>query len=164
MCANSDGSGMTAQMRRFTWAFAGRLCDKYHNLMSWFILEYTHKLSLSMSKLTKWNMRPGKTQISLCVHMCSVIRYFAWHKMGCKGTKYKESYCSHPWSSVSMFAFPWHCVKSFMFKLFKSSCFDNQSSGSIHILTIGTLEGLLSFLTPGSMPRDGARGQNLGHL
>ena len=27
---------MTAQMRRLAWAFAGRLCDKYHNLMSWF--------------------------------------------------------------------------------------------------------------------------------
>ena len=34
MCANSEGSGETAQMRRPDWAFAGRLCDKYHNLMS----------------------------------------------------------------------------------------------------------------------------------
>ena len=33
MCANSDGSGKTARM--LTWAFAGRLCDKYHSLMSW---------------------------------------------------------------------------------------------------------------------------------
>ena len=24
-------------MRRLAWAFAGRLCDKYHNLMSWLI-------------------------------------------------------------------------------------------------------------------------------
>ena len=30
----SEGSGETAQMRRLAWAFAGRLCDKYHNLMS----------------------------------------------------------------------------------------------------------------------------------
>ena len=30
MCANSEGSGLA-------WAFAGRLCDKYLNLMSWLI-------------------------------------------------------------------------------------------------------------------------------
>ena len=35
MCANREGSGETARMRRLAWAFAGRLCDKYHNLMSW---------------------------------------------------------------------------------------------------------------------------------
>ena len=35
ICANSEGSGETARMRRFAWAFAGRICDKYHNLMSW---------------------------------------------------------------------------------------------------------------------------------
>ena len=44
MCANSEGSGETARMRRLAWVFAGRLCDKYHNLMSWlkcaFILIY----------------------------------------------------------------------------------------------------------------------------
>ena len=34
MCANSEGSGETARMRRLAFAFAGRLCDKYHNLMS----------------------------------------------------------------------------------------------------------------------------------
>ena len=38
MCANSEGSGETVRMRRLAWAFAGRLCDKYHNLMSWLIL------------------------------------------------------------------------------------------------------------------------------
>ena len=35
MRANSEGSGETALMRRLAWAFAGRLCDKYHNIMSW---------------------------------------------------------------------------------------------------------------------------------
>ena len=35
MCVNSEGSGETARMRRLAWAFAGRQCDKYHNLMSW---------------------------------------------------------------------------------------------------------------------------------
>ena len=32
---DSEGSGETARMRRLDWAIAGRLCDKYHNLMSW---------------------------------------------------------------------------------------------------------------------------------
>ena len=36
MWANSEGSCETARMRRL--AFAGRLCDKYHYLMSWLIL------------------------------------------------------------------------------------------------------------------------------
>ena len=37
---NSECSGATMQMRRLTWAFADRLCDKYHNLMSWLISWY----------------------------------------------------------------------------------------------------------------------------
>ena len=35
MCANSEGSGETARMQSLAWAFAVRLCDSYHNLMSW---------------------------------------------------------------------------------------------------------------------------------
>ena len=35
MCVNSEGSGEIEWNRRLIWAFAGRLCDKYHNLMSW---------------------------------------------------------------------------------------------------------------------------------
>ena len=35
MCATSEGSGETARMRTLAWAFAVRLCDKYHNLVSW---------------------------------------------------------------------------------------------------------------------------------
>ena len=35
MSANSEGSGETVRMRRLARGFAGRLCDKYHNLMSW---------------------------------------------------------------------------------------------------------------------------------
>ena len=37
MCVTSKGSGKTARMRRLALAFAGRLCDKYHNAMSWLI-------------------------------------------------------------------------------------------------------------------------------
>ena len=32
---NNEGSGKTARMCRLAWAFAGCLCDMYHNLMSW---------------------------------------------------------------------------------------------------------------------------------
>ena len=35
MYANSKGSGETLRMHRLAWAFVGRLCNKYHNLMSW---------------------------------------------------------------------------------------------------------------------------------
>ena len=31
MCANSEGSGETAQMHSLAWAFTGHLCDKNHN-------------------------------------------------------------------------------------------------------------------------------------
>ena len=31
----------TARMRRLVWAFAGRLCYKYHNLMSWLKSSFT---------------------------------------------------------------------------------------------------------------------------
>ena len=45
MCANSEGSGETVRMRGLAWAFAGRLCDKYHNLMSW--LKYADYFDVS---------------------------------------------------------------------------------------------------------------------
>ena len=32
---DSVGFGETARMRRLAWAFAGRLCDKGNNRMSW---------------------------------------------------------------------------------------------------------------------------------
>ena len=40
MCANSEGCGEHVRMHMLAWAFAGRLCDKYHNLMSW--LKYSY--------------------------------------------------------------------------------------------------------------------------
>ena len=48
-----------------------------------------------------------------------------------------------PQSSAS--AFPSHCDKVLYFKFSKSSYLDSHSSESIHICTIGTLEGWLSF-------------------
>ena len=37
MWATSKGCGDAARMWRLAWAFASRLCDKYHNIMSWLI-------------------------------------------------------------------------------------------------------------------------------
>ena len=45
MCANSEGSCETVRMHRLAWAFTGRLCDKYHNLMSWLICPLPDNLS-----------------------------------------------------------------------------------------------------------------------
>ena len=72
MCANSEGSGETARMRRFAWALAGRLCDKYYNIMSWlnccyfFIL--TGPLEILGSDIWKQNTAhiPGQGGIEGC--------------------------------------------------------------------------------------------------
>ena len=53
MCANSEeGSGETVRMRRLTGAFAGRLCDKYHNLMSWLKWCFTSQWKLDKNLKT----------------------------------------------------------------------------------------------------------------
>ena len=33
-------------MRWLAWAFAGRLCDKYHNLISWLILSFLNNFDV----------------------------------------------------------------------------------------------------------------------
>ena len=48
MCADSEGSGETARMRRLAWAFAGRLCYKYHNLMD--RLNYCYSLIFDLNR------------------------------------------------------------------------------------------------------------------
>ena len=50
MCANSEGSGESVRMRRLASAFAGRLCDKYHNLMSWLNFTVCYHMSHVMRK------------------------------------------------------------------------------------------------------------------
>ena len=46
MCANSEGSDETARMRRLAWAFAGRLCDKYHNFNAGMTVLYIQEKSV----------------------------------------------------------------------------------------------------------------------
>ena len=82
MCANSEGSGETVRMRRLAWAFAGRLCDKYHNLMSWLIFCVTHvahKVACSYwtifrktdraVSITKWSLthKPWSIEKNVCL-------------------------------------------------------------------------------------------------
>ena len=56
MCANSEGSGETARMRRLARALAGRLCDKYHNLI--FKLAYKYfkplKYFATLQLMNEW--------------------------------------------------------------------------------------------------------------
>ena len=80
-CANSEGSGETAWMCRFAWAFAGRLCDKYHNLISWLIsLIYRTQDSF-------WKFWVGKQEKQIflrmvqCMYSRPVCRLL---KRGCK--------------------------------------------------------------------------------
>ena len=78
MCENSKGSGKTVRMRRLTWAFAGRPCDKYHNLMRWLkrtdpinddvnLTRHKHtRLIMYYSRLVLWNIITGTLRFSHC--------------------------------------------------------------------------------------------------
>ena len=44
MCAISECSGLTVRMCRLALTIAGRLCDKYQNLMNWLILHLNNRL------------------------------------------------------------------------------------------------------------------------
>ena len=68
MCANSEVSGETARMRRLAWAFAGRLCGKYHNLMSWLKWIYFGKKTKTWSLWKNNNLAWKNT--------CSIVSFF----------------------------------------------------------------------------------------
>ena len=72
MWANSEGSGETAQMRRLAWAFAGRLCDKYHNRMSWL---KSYLVSQSRSQILDW----------WTAHACAIQSRFTQKKKSTHG-------------------------------------------------------------------------------
>ena len=81
MCANSQGSGESERMRRLAWAFAGRLCGKDCNFMSWlnlgfkshrnaidktqtFVCEYRTKCTMLMSSFEapQWQVQQFSQQ------------------------------------------------------------------------------------------------------
>ena len=94
MCANSEGSGETARMRRLAWAFAGRHCDKYQNVMSrliyvFVLLFFRFKSSLSSSPIMDYiKKRCGELQDSFMV-LCIRQHYTRFMV----STKYRYEWC-----------------------------------------------------------------------
>ena len=84
MCANSKGPGETARMRRLTWAFAGRLCDKSHNLMSW--LSFIElQLCFQRIPFSDHINTSIKDQTFLYLQQCKILRFLcedndSWYK------------------------------------------------------------------------------------
>ena len=73
-------------LARLAWAFAGRLCDKYHNLMSWLKLSITYfkfHVSVSCQKVTEklyseihdWFMTQNCHNLSVTVYF-NLIGWF----------------------------------------------------------------------------------------
>ena len=121
MCVNNEGTGKTAQMLRVAWAFAGRLCDKYHNLVHWLncivplfhqkIISYTpnspnwdrlfswilgtcspEKNEPSHDKTNKMIVPPVKTRISLgFCPVWSESSLSAWRKLGSLAAHWKQA-------------------------------------------------------------------------
>ena len=83
MCANSEDFGETAQMHSLAWAFAVRLCDKYHNLMSWLIYSLfrgSQNISLAIVS-TKFVGKFAENffeKIELCIHK-SISKYMSFY-------------------------------------------------------------------------------------
>ena len=61
MCANSKGSGETARICRLTRAFAGHLCYKYHNFMSWLI--WAPSSEFMSSSIPSWQTLTAHVQL-----------------------------------------------------------------------------------------------------
>ena len=76
MCANSEGSGEIVRMCRLAWAFAGRLCDKYHNCMSWLIVPTIFLIDsvLVQDKSFPLSHLSGHLPIDV-PHGCKIIQY-----------------------------------------------------------------------------------------
>ena len=66
MYANNEGSGETVWMRRLTRAFAGRLCDNYHNLMSWLNYFLPRPTGATSARVPKDRFSHAMAQIMLC--------------------------------------------------------------------------------------------------
>ena len=66
MGANSEGSGETVRMRRLAWAFAVRLCDKYHN--RWLnYCTFQQSLIATLRKTTKIFLSQTLCRCSVCL-------------------------------------------------------------------------------------------------
>ena len=65
-CANSKGSGETA--RKLAWAFAGRKCDKFLNLMSVCLFLEACEVVDCADKIPGFMTRPGLNTWRVCRH------------------------------------------------------------------------------------------------
>ena len=72
MYANSEGSGETALVHRLAWAFAGRLCDKYHNFMSWLIFVPFPLIGFVEITYSPWEPLPDKPYCCLMKYVVPV--------------------------------------------------------------------------------------------
>ena len=73
------GSAETARMRRLAWAFAGYLCDKYHNLMSWRSVRVAERLALPTSDHGVAGSNPAGGEILPDLNGASLYRAFHVH-------------------------------------------------------------------------------------
>ena len=72
MCVNSESSSEIARMCKLARAFAGHLCDKYHNLMSW--LKYTcfeKKDLVFIVNINQYSYTCTCITFFICKHMCA---------------------------------------------------------------------------------------------
>ena len=94
MYANSKGSGETARMRRLSWTFAVRLCDKYHNLMSWrnsFFFTYRNLKNLDT---------PKNAAITLEIEECGFYIEYCAQKMQTECSNSVDPAQTAPWAAV----------------------------------------------------------------
>ena len=75
MCANSKGSGETARMCMPAWAFAGRLCDKYHNLRAG-----SYDVSLQNALVNKLTAKPINAVIYMVDNLI-LYKFILFHSM-----------------------------------------------------------------------------------
>ena len=105
-----EGSGMTARMRRLAWAFAGSLCDKYHNLISWpKCLRCTRKISLLFIQTQCAYIGIGK-------ELCFILQQFT----GRKSVRQIAAY--HIFYDVSRFLDVRVCIVVFSVKNTRNTC------------------------------------------
>ena len=73
MRANSESSGGTAWMRRLAWAFAGCICDKYHNVMSWL-----HSWPISTKEWCRTRCQPDSYMYLLTAFVLNNWAFVLW--------------------------------------------------------------------------------------
>ena len=112
MCANSEGSGEIARVRKLAWAFAGCQCDKYHNLMSGSnYLEITSAVAVPCGGRKQLPVHDCRFVVCLFVYLfyisCMFFRY-----TGKFNIPYVQSL--HPFQSRSVWHNRQHSIESMM--------------------------------------------------